>query len=189
MSRIGKRPVVIPKGVTAKLENGKLTIKGPKGELVMAVGVERFGGVEVKHENDSVIVTRREETPRARAEQGLVRALIQNNVVGVTHGYSRTLDVVGVGYKAELKGKILNLSLGFSHPVDFPVPDGINITVEKQTRINIAGVDKKLVGETASKIRRYRPPEPYKGKGVRYSDEIVKRKVGKAAAGAGASGG
>ena len=109
-------------------------------------------------------------------------------VVGVTEGYSKTLDVVGVGYKAEVKGKVLGLALGFSHPIDYQLPDGINVTVDKQTRIVITGIDKKLVGETAACIRRFRPPEPYKGKGVRYADEIVRRKVGKAAAGASSGG-
>lgn len=189
MSRIGKRPVILPKGVTAKIENGVITIHGPKGEGKLNVSEDRYGGVEVKIADGAIAVTRKEETRRGRTEQGLVRALIQNIVVGVTHGYTRILDVVGVGYKAESAGRVLNLSLGFSHPIAFPLPDGINVNVEKQTRITVTGVDKKMVGEVAARIRRFRPPEPYKGKGVRYSDEIVKRKVGKAAAGATSSGG
>ena len=188
MSRIGKRPVVLPKGVTAKIEGGVLSVRGPKGELKLPVGEDVYRAVETKAVDGSVAVTRREESRLSRTQQGLVRALIQNMVVGVTEGYTRTLDVVGVGYKAELKGKILNLALGFSHPIDFPLPEGIQVTVDKQTRIVVTGTDKKLVGETAARIRRFRPPEPYKGKGVRYADEYVKRKVGKAAAGASSGG-
>ncbi|MFH0800316.1 MAG: 50S ribosomal protein L6 [Pseudomonadota bacterium] len=183
MSRIGKKPVVLPKGVTAKIENEKLAVRGPKGELKLILDASRYPGVETRITDGAIAVTRKDDGRRARTEQGLVRALIQNMVVGVTTGYSRILDVVGVGYRAELKGKALNLSLGFSHPIEFALPDGIAVMVDKQTRITIQGIDKKLVGETAACIRRYRPPEPYKGKGVRYSDEVVKRKVGKAAAG------
>lgn len=188
MSRIGKRPVVLPKGVTAKIEAGVLAVRGPKGELMLPVGEDLYRAVETKVADGQVAVTRREESRLGRTQQGLVRALVQNMVVGVTDGYTKMLDVVGVGYKAELKGKVLNMALGFSHPVDFPVPDGITVVVEKQTRIVVTGMDKKLVGETAARIRRFRPPEPYKGKGVRFSDEHVRRKVGKAAAGAGAGG-
>lgn len=191
MSRIGKRPVKLEKGATAKIEGGRLSMKGPKGELHMDVSDERFPGAHVAASDGSIVVTRREETRRGRTEQGLVRALIQNMLVGVTHGYSRTLDIVGVGYKAEVKGRTLNLNLGFSHPIEFPLPEGINVNVEKQTRMIVSGIDKKLVGEVASMVRRFRPPEPYKGKGVRYADEYVRRKVGKAAAGTatGAGGG
>lgn len=188
MSRIGKRPVVIPKGVTANLDGGVLVVKGPKGELGLKVGNGHYPTVETKISDGAIVVSRLEETSLARTEQGLVRALIQNMVTGVEKSYSRTLDIVGVGFKAEAKGKILVLNLGFSHPIEFPIPEGITITVEKQTRLVVHGADKKLVGETAARIRRYRPPEPYKGKGVRYMDEVVKRKVGKAAAGATAAG-
>lgn len=188
MSRIGKRPVVLPKGVTATINGGVLAVKGPKGELKLPVGEDLYRAAETKVVEGTIVVTRREETRLGRTQQGLVRALIQNMVVGVTEGYSKTLDVVGVGYKAELKGKTLGLALGFSHPIDFPLPEGITATVDKGTRIIVSGIDKKLVGETASRIRRFRPPEPYKGKGVRYADEYVRRKVGKAAAGATAGG-
>lgn len=188
MSRIGKKPVVMPKGVTAKIDDNVLSVRGPKGELKMKVAGDRFPNTDVKVEGGSITVTRKNELPAARAEQGLVRALIQNMAVGVTESYTKILDIVGVGYRAEAKGKILNLSLGFSHPIEFPIPDGINVLVEKQTRVTINGMDKKLVGEVAACVRRFRPPEPYKGKGVRYSDEIVKRKVGKAAAGASSGG-
>ncbi|HPQ81249.1 MAG TPA: 50S ribosomal protein L6 [bacterium] len=188
MSRIGKRPVVLPKGVAAKIDAGVLSVRGPKGELKLPVGDELYRAINTEVSEGAVVVTRREESRLGRTQQGLVRALVQNMVVGVTDGYTKMLDVVGVGYKAELKGKVLNLALGFSHPVDFPVPEGITVTVDKQTRIVVTGIDKKLVGETAARIRRFRPPEPYKGKGVRFSDERVRRKVGKAAAGAGSGG-
>ena len=183
MSRIGKRPVVVPKGVTTVIEGGVLRVKGPKGQLSLDVAEGRFPLVEVKLSDSAVTVTRREETKMARAQQGLVRALIQNMVTGVTEGFSRVLDIVGVGYRAEAKGKVLNLSLGRSHPVEFAVPEGIQISVEKQTRVTVSGTDKQLVGETAARIRRLKPPEPYKGKGILYSGEVVKRKVGKAAVG------
>jgi len=184
MSRIGKRPILLPKGVTAKRDQGFLSVKGSKGELKLLVDPIRYPGIEVKITDGTLSVVRQEESRRGRTEQGLIHALIKNMVTGVTEGYRKSLDVVGVGYKAELKGKLLNLSLGFSHPVDFKIPDGISIQVEKQTRIVVEGIDKKLVGETAACIRRFRPPEPYKGKGVRYADEVVKKKVGKTAAGA-----
>lgn len=183
MSRIGKRPVVLPKGVTAVIEGGVLRVKGPKGELSFNVAEDRFPTVEIKLSDGSVTVTRREETKTARAQQGLTRALIQNMVTGVTEGFSRVLDIVGVGYRAEAKGKMLNFSLGRSHPVKFAVPEGIQILVEKQTRVTVSGIDKQLVGETAARIRRLRPPEPYKGKGILYAGEVIKKKVGKAAIG------
>lgn len=189
MSRIGKRPVILPKGVTAKIDGGVLAIHGPKGESKFDIGEARYPAVQVKIADSQITVTRKEESRRGRTEQGLVRALIQNIVVGVTKGYSKILDVVGVGYKADAQARTLNLNLGFSHPIAFAIPGGISVTVEKQTRITVSGIDKKLVGETASMIRRLRPPEPYKGKGVRYADEVVRRKVGKAAAGATTTGG
>ena len=184
MSRIGKRPVLLPKGITVKLDNGTLSVKGPKGELSLDVSESRYRLVKVEVSATEVTVTRGEETRYGRMEQGLVRALIQNMVTGVNEGFTRILDIVGVGYKADVRGEVLNLALGFSHPVDFGIPKGIKIAVDKQTRVTITGPDRQLVGETAARIRRLRPPEPYKGKGIRYSDEIVRRKVGKAAAGA-----
>lgn len=183
MSRIGKIPVVVTKGVTVKITDGILSVKGPKGELKLDVSDRKYPCVKVETTNEAVAVSRKEETSDGRREQGLVRALIQNMMVGVVQGYSKTLDIVGVGYRAEAKGKVLNLSLGFSHPVEYPLPEGITVTVDKQTRVVISGIDKKTVGETAACIRRFRPPEPYKGKGVRYADERVRRKVGKTAAG------
>ena len=185
MSRIGKRPVVIVKGVTVSTDAGILKVKGPKGELELDVSPQRYQGINVETKDGEILVTRREETRRGRTEQGLVRALIQNMVTGVSEGYTRTLEILGVGYRAEAKGKILNLNLGFSHPVDFALPDGIVATVDKQNRVTLSGFDKQLVGEIAARIRRLRPPEPYKGKGIRYEGEEVRRKVGKAAGSAG----
>ncbi len=181
MSRIGKKPVVVPQGVTVKLEAGTLYVKGPKGELSFDVNEHRYGNIKVAVEDSSIAVTRRDEGKLSRTQQGLVRALIQNMVTGVTDTFSKKLELVGVGYRAEMKGSALNLSLGFSHPIDFPLPEGIKIAVDKQTKIVVSGADKRLVGETAARIRKLRPPEPYKGKGIRYEDEVVRRKVGKAA--------
>ncbi len=181
MSRIGKQPVVVPQGVTAKLEAGTLSIKGPKGELSFDVNEGRYGNIKVAIEDGSITVTRRDDERLSRTQHGLVRALIQNMVTGVTDTFSQTLELVGVGYKAEMKGNALTLNLGFSHPIDFPLPEGIKIAVDKQTKIVINGADKQLVGETAARIRKLRPPEPYKGKGIRYEKEVVRRKVGKAA--------
>jgi len=184
MSRIGKIPVTITKGVTAKIDGGLLTVKGPKGELKFDVNEGRYGAVKVAISDSSIAVTRKEESVLGRTQQGLVRALIQNMVTGVTETFSKNLELVGVGYKADARGKTLNLSLGFSHPVDFPLPEGISAAVDKGTKITISGADRQLVGEVAAEIRKLRPPEPYKGKGIRYEGEIVRRKVGKAAAGA-----
>ena len=179
MSRIGKRPIVIPKGVTVKKEGSALTVKGPKGELKR--DFVNYTKISLEVANDSITVQRKNTELDSSMEQGLIRALVANMVHGCEHGYTKVLDVVGVGYKADLKGKVLNLALGFSHPVDFNIPNGITVTVDKQTRITITGADKQVVGEVAASIRRIRPPEPYKGKGVRYADEVVRRKVGKAA--------
>lgn len=179
MSRIGKRPIAIPKGVTVKKEGAVLTVKGPKGELKRDFVTYTKIALEVT--GDSITVQRKTTELDSSMEQGLIRALVANMVQGCEHGYTKVLDIVGVGYKADLKGKVLNLALGFSHPVDFAIPHGITITVDKQTRVTITGADKQVVGEVAASIRRIRPPEPYKGKGVRYADEVVRRKVGKAA--------
>ena len=183
MSRIGKRPVVLPKGVTAKMDGDILTIKGSGGELKLITDGGRHPDIEVNMSVGSIEVKRRSETRQARTQQGLVRSLMQNMVSGVTEGFARELDIVGVGYRADVKGNTLNINVGYSNPVEFAIPSGIKIAVDKQTRIKISGIDKQQVGEIASQIRRVRPPEPYKGKGIRYVDEVVKRKVGKAAAG------
>jgi len=176
--------VDVPKGVSANMQGTVLAAKGPLGNLSFDINQGRFPLVKVALKDNAVTVTRQDDSKRARAEQGLVRALVQNIMTGVSEGFSKEMEIVGVGYKAEVKGKSLNLNLGFSHPIDFAIPEGIKIEVEKQTKVKVAGSDKHLVGETAAKIRRLRPPEPYKGKGIRYVDEVVRRKVGKAAAGA-----
>ena len=185
MSRIGKRPVVVSKGVTAKLETGILKFKGPKGELSLDVSSGRYDSIYTTIQEGNVHVVRKNDSREARMQQGLVRALVQNMQTGVSEGFTKTLEIVGVGYKADLKGQSLTLNLGYSHPIEYPLPVGISATVDKQTRVTITGADKMRVGEAAACIRRFRPPEPYKGKGIRNADEVIRRKVGKAAAGSG----
>ena len=175
MSRVGKKPVAIPKGVTATVQGQKITVKGAKGELHFVCPEE----VVVAFANEEVSVTPRNETKRAQAMWGMSRAQVNNLVLGVTAGFSRRLDINGVGYKAAVQGKILQLSLGYSHDVPFPIPEGITITTPRPVEINISGNDKRQVGQVASEIRALRPPEPYKGKGVKYSDEFIFRKEGK----------
>ena len=175
MSRVGKKPVAVPKGVTATVQGQKVTVKGAKGELHFTCPEE----VLVAFANDELSVTPRNETKRAQAMWGMSRAQVNNLVLGVTTGFTRRLDINGVGYKAAVQGKILQLSLGYSHDVPFPIPDGITITTPRPVEINIAGNDKRQVGQVASEIRALRPPEPYKGKGVKYSDEFIFRKEGK----------
>ncbi|HEY0327758.1 MAG TPA: 50S ribosomal protein L6 [Rhodopseudomonas sp.] len=175
MSRVGKKPVVVPSGVTASVQGQTVTMKGPKGQLQFIV----HDDVEVKFENGSVTVKPRVETNRARALYGTARAQVANLLEGVTKGFERKLDITGVGYRAALQGKKLQLALGYSHDVVYDIPDGITITVPKPTEINISGNDSQRVGQVAAEIRSYRPPEPYKGKGVRYSDEFIFRKEGK----------
>ncbi len=175
MSRIGKRIVAIPSGVTVNIDGQTVAVKGPKGALSWTVSDE----IEIKLEGAELTLAPRNDTSRARGMWGLSRTLVNNMVVGVSQGYEETLELVGVGYRAALKGSALSMQLGFSHEVDFPAPSGITFAVPKQTEIKIAGIDKQLVGETAAKIRRIRPPEPYKGKGVRYAGEKVRRKEGK----------
>ena len=175
MSRIGKRTIAVPKGVTVTLDGQTVSVKGPKGERSWTVAQE----IEVKLENNEINLVAREDTQRARAMWGLSRTMVDNMVVGVTDGFERVLELVGVGYRAALKGSDLTLQLGFSHEVDIKAPAGVTFTVPKQTEIRIAGNDKQVVGELAANIRKLRPPEPYKGKGVRYSGEKVRRKEGK----------
>jgi large subunit ribosomal protein L6 len=175
MSRIGKKPVAIPSGVTVTLDGQALTVKGPKGQLAWTV----VDDIEIKHENNELVLSPRNDSNRARAMWGLSRTLVGNLVHGVTQGYEEVLELVGVGYRATLKGQSLSMQLGYSHDVDVPPPAGITFAVPKQTEVRIAGIDKQLVGEVAARIRRLRPPEPYKGKGVRYSGEKVRRKEGK----------
>ncbi len=175
MSRIGKNPVAVPKGVTASVSGQTVKVKGPKGELQVVLPAE----VEVKLDGDRVTVMPREGAERGRQMWGLSRTLVNNLVVGVTQGFATKLEIQGVGYRAAVQGKNLNLQLGFSHDVAYPIPAGITITAEKPTMLTVAGIDKQLVGQVAAEIRSYRKPEPYKGKGVRYSDEYVRRKEGK----------
>ena len=175
MSRIGKKPIAIPSGVTVTLDGQTVTVKGPKGQLAWTVSEE----IEVTLEGGQLTLAPRNETQRARGMWGLSRTLVDNMVTGVTKGYEEVLELVGVGYRAALKGQALSMQLGFSHDVDIPPPQGITFAVPKQTEVRISGIDKQLVGEIAARIRRIRPPEPYKGKGVRYAGENVRRKEGK----------
>jgi large subunit ribosomal protein L6 len=175
MSRIGKKAVAVPNGVTVTIEGQTVTVKGPKGQLSWTVAEE----IEVKQEGGELTLAKRVEGQRAQAMWGLSRTLVANMVTGVTTGFERSLELVGVGYRAAMKGNALSMQLGFSHEVDVPAPAGISFAVPKQTEIKISGIDKQQVGEIAAQIRRIRPPEPYKGKGVRYAGEQVRRKEGK----------
>jgi large subunit ribosomal protein L6 len=175
MSRIGKKPVPIPSGVTANVEGQTVKVKGPKGQLQVVLPDD----VMVKLDNGEVKVDPRNETKRARSMWGTSRTLVNNLVTGVTKGYEKKLEITGVGYRAALQGKNLQIALGYSHDVIFPIPEGIAITTPKPTEILIAGIDKQKVGQVAAEIRGFRPPEPYKGKGVKYQGEYIFRKEGK----------
>jgi large subunit ribosomal protein L6 len=175
MSRVGKRPVTIPSGVTANVEGQIVKMKGPKGQLQIVV----HDDVEVKLDKGLISVDPRFETKRSRSLYGTSRALIANLVEGVTKGFEKKLEITGVGYRAAIQGKTLQLSLGYSHDVSYQIPDGITIATPKPTEIVITGNDIQRVGQVAAEIRDYRPPEPYKGKGVKYSDEFIFRKEGK----------
>ena len=177
MSKIGRIPVIIPSGVKVKVTDDKVVVIGPKGEL--SVLLTPF--IEVKVDQDQVIVDKNSESNQARANQGLVRSLINNCVIGVTQGYKKTLELHGTGYRVQSKGKGIELSLGFSHTIDVEPPEGISFKIESNNIIHIEGIDKQAVGQVAAEIRSYRPPEPYKGKGVHYQGEQIKRKAGKAA--------
>ena len=175
MSRIGKRTIEVPKGVTVTLDGQTVAVKGPKGERSWTVADE----IEIAQGDDGLNLTMREDNQRSRAMWGLSRTLVDNMVVGVTTGFEKSLDLVGVGYRAAMKGNALSLQLGFSHDVDIQPPAGVTFAVPKQTEIKISGADKQAVGQIAAVIRKLRPPEPYKGKGVRYTGEKVRRKEGK----------
>ena len=175
MSRVGKRPVAVPSGVTATVDGQTVKMKGPKGQLQFVV----HDDVEVKLENGQVKVNPRSETNRARALYGTARAQVANLVEGVTKGFEKKLEITGVGYRAAMQGKNLQLALGYSHDVVYAIPDGITITVPKPTEITVTGSDIQRVGQVAAEIRSYRPPEPYKGKGVKYVGEFIFRKEGK----------
>lgn len=183
MSRIGKKPITVPEGVEVKIEDDVIEVSGPLGRLTQKL----FPRIRVTKKDGQIIVERLSDLKQCRALHGLARSLISNLIIGVTKGFRKELIITGMGYRANLEGRVLNLQLGYTHPVKFPLPDGIDVKVEKQTQIVVSGRDKQLVGEVAAKIRRFRPPEPYKGKGIRYIDEQVKRKVGKAAAVSGAA--
>ena len=175
MSRIGKKPVAVPAGVTANIEGRVLSVKGPKGTLTLQLADEvsyeiSDGGISVQPVND---------TKRARSFWGMQRTLVQNLITGVTEGYSKQLQITGVGYRANVQGKNLKLQLGYSHDVDYAIPEGITIATPDQTTVNISGIDKQKVGQVAAEIRRWRKPEPYKGKGIKYAGEFIFRKEGK----------
>jgi large subunit ribosomal protein L6 len=177
MSRIGRQPIEVPEGVTVDVGTGMVSVKGPKGELSQTVDRD----MKVALDDGTLTVERPTDRGPHRALHGLTRSLLANMVEGVTNGYEKRLEIQGVGYRARLQGKALELSVGYSHPVAMPAPDGIEFEVPQQTEVIIRGIDKQLVGETAARIRRVRPPEPYKGKGIRYAGEHVRRKVGKRA--------
>ena len=176
MSRIGRMPIAIPAGVTVEIaENNKVTVKGPKGTLERVLAPE----MEIKIEGAEIVVSRPNDLKRMKSLHGLTRTLINNMVIGVTAGYQKVLEINGVGYRAAKQGKTLTLSLGYSHPVEMVDPEGIETTVENQTKITVKGIDKEKVGQFAAEIRSKRGPEPYKGKGIKYADEVIRRKVGK----------
>jgi len=182
MSRIGSKLIDIPSAVTINVEGSQVTVKGPKGTLQVPVPA----GIELEKQ-DGRLLLRREDDEHA-ALHGLARALLANAVQGVTKGFEKHLDIVGIGYRAELKGRVVQFTLGYSHPIDFALPEGIAVAVEKQTHLVVSGADKQQVGQVAAKIRALRPPDPYKNKGIRYTGERLKRKVGKAVGGAGGAG-
>lgn len=176
MSRIGKRPIAIPAQVTVTIDGQSVTVKGPKGELSRVLP----GEVTVAQEGETLFVKRRDESRVARQRHGLCRTLVANMVEGVSQGFQRRLEIQGVGYRAQVQGKNLTLNMGYSHPVQIEPPDGIQFAVENNVNVMVSGIDKEIVGNTAARIRAVRPPEPYKGKGIRYAGEVVRRKAGKA---------
>jgi large subunit ribosomal protein L6 len=177
MSRVGKKPIQLPSGVTVTCANGEVKVKGPKGEM----SLHTLPGIDIKVEGSTLTVETTSNARTAGAFHSLTRALINNQVLGVSTGFKKVLEIVGTGYRAQLAGRSLTLQLGYSHNIDFPLPVGIEAKVETPTRIEISGISKELVGQTAANIRRLRPPEPYKGKGVKYENEYIRRKAGKSA--------
>ena len=176
MSRIGKLPITVPGGVDIKIDGQQVTVKGPKGELSLVVAEP----IRVALEDGQVLVTRPDDERDSRALHGLTRTLINNDIVGVTEGYAKQLEVVGTGYRVAQKGSSIEFALGFSHPVFFDAPEGVTLAVEGNTKISVSGISKQAVGEVAANIRKLKKPEPYKGKGIRYAGENVRRKAGKA---------
>ncbi len=175
MSRIGNQAIEIPSAVTVTINGTDVVIKGPKGELKMTLPP----GISAATEDNKIVVTRPNDTREAKAMHGLGRSLVNNMVIGVTEGYEKKLEIIGVGYKAAVKGKVLDLSLGYSHPTTFAIPAGLEIKVEANTKVSVSGIDKQLVGQAAASIRKFKKPEPYKGKGIRYVGEYVAMKEGK----------
>jgi large subunit ribosomal protein L6 len=176
MSRIGKLPITIPSGVKVAVDDGTIRLEGPKGKLQTEIP----GGIKVKMEGSLLRVERELDHRKYRALHGLTRKLIANMAQGVSQGFSRVLEINGVGYRAEVKGQAIQVTLGFSHPVVFPLPAGVTASVERQTIVTLSSADRQLLGETAARLRRLKPPEPYKGKGVKYREEVIRRKAGKA---------
>jgi len=179
MSRIGMKPITLPAGVSVKIEPAGVLVKGPKGELTSPL----MPGISVEREGEVLELKRSDDQKQSRANHGLCRALLANAVTGVSEGFTRELEIHGIGYRAAVKGGSVEFSLGYSHPIEYAMPEGITIAVEKNTAITVTGIDKQKVGQVAAEIRAMRPPEVYKGKGIRYKGETVKRKVGKAAVG------
>ena len=179
MSRIGKKTLELPEGVEVSVQNQEISVKGKKGTLKSRLG----DAIELQREGKVIRLIRKDEDRTVRARHGMIRKMLENMVHGVSQGYSKRLMIVGVGYKAEVKGKTLVLQLGFSHPIEYAIPEGIQVTYDKTSNsVTVAGCDRQLVGEVAACIRRFRPPEPYKGKGVMYDGEVIRRKVGKTGA-------
>lgn len=187
MSRIGKQPITIPSGVEVHMKEGKMTVKGPKGTLVF----NPHPRMQIKMESKQVLVERPSDGNLDRSLHGLTRTLVANMIQGVTDGFSKKLELHGVGYRAQIQGKKLQLAIGFSHPVDFPAPEGITFEIDKEKKniITVSGIDKNLVGQVAANLRSLRKPEPYKGKGIHYLGEVIRRKAGKAATAAAKGGG
>lgn len=183
MSRVGRTPVEIPKGVKVSYKDGVVYVEGSLGKLTQRISNE----IDIEIKDNNILVKRKDDTPYVKSLHGLYQRLINNMIIGVTKGFKKDLVIQGVGYRAKMEGKALVLQIGFSHPVKFTPPGDIKITVADNTKINVSGIDKQVVGEIAAEIRRYYPPEPYKGKGIRYVGEYVRRKAGKAAVGKGAS--
>jgi large subunit ribosomal protein L6 len=177
MSRIGKKPIPIPQGVKVHVEGATVRAEGPKGKLAQPVPF----GLSARLDNGTLVIGREGDDRRVRALHGLTRSLVANMVTGVKDGFERKLEIVGIGYRAQMQGKAIQLSLGYSHPVIFPLPDGVTAEIDKQVGITLRAADKALLGETAAKLRALRKPDPYKGKGIKYTDEIIRRKAGKAA--------
>ena len=177
MSRIGKKPVPIPQGVKVHVEGATVRAEGPKGKLAQPVPA----GLTAKLEGNQIVISRAGDDRKVRALHGLARALVANMVTGVKDGFEKKLEIVGIGYRAQVQGRAIQLALGYSHPVVFPLPEGITAEIDKQTAITLRGPDKAVLGQTAARLRMLRKPDPYKGKGIRYADEVIRRKVGKKA--------